>query len=499
MAGEDAGEMASSTLSAGFVKLCFLAAFLFTGGVMLLRRSMRDASQTTTGSGMATDVLFKSFQRKYLIVYLVGMLADWLQGPYVYALYASYGFTQGDIAMLFTAGFGSSALFGTVIGSLADRMGRRKFAMLYCVLYAVSCLTKHFKDFSMLLIGRITGGIATSLLFSVFDSWMVSEHNNAGFDSELLGSTFALAVFGNSIVAIVAGQAGQLAADFVPLTQVSVESSLHYGGYCSPFDVAIGACALCLVLIMLTWSENHGTSSASNTSQSTSQAMSLALQTIRHNPQVLYCGIVCSCFESAMFIFVFMWTPAITMNDAPKPPYGHIFSTFMVMSMLGSQIFSVLLESQWSIKHIGVLTLLVAAGSHFIPVVFGSVALRFFGFLVFECCVGMYFPMMGTIKGIVVPEQSRSAIYNMFRLPLNIIVVASLVAKVELTTAFIITTVLLAIALVFQTKLTVAKPSARYSPVGDQNGVPTVEDTIDTEAGKSVPDRPKPVMMGAMH
>ena len=33
---------------------------------------------------------------------------DWLQGPYVYALYSYSGYTKGDIGELFIAGFGSS-------------------------------------------------------------------------------------------------------------------------------------------------------------------------------------------------------------------------------------------------------------------------------------------------------------------------------------------------------------------------------------------------------
>lgn len=46
---------------------------------------------------------------------------DWLQGPYVYALYQHYGFDRGDIGRLFIAGFGSSMVFGTIVGSLADK------------------------------------------------------------------------------------------------------------------------------------------------------------------------------------------------------------------------------------------------------------------------------------------------------------------------------------------------------------------------------------------
>ncbi|KAL6005667.1 hypothetical protein ACLOJK_006238 [Asimina triloba] len=46
---------------------------------------------------------------------------DWLQGPYVYYLYSQYGFGQAEIGHLFIAGFGSSMLFGTIVGSLADK------------------------------------------------------------------------------------------------------------------------------------------------------------------------------------------------------------------------------------------------------------------------------------------------------------------------------------------------------------------------------------------
>ena len=43
--------------------------------------------------------------------------------------------------------------------------------MIYCLLYIVSCMTKHSPDFFVLLFGRLTGGMATSILFSSFESW----------------------------------------------------------------------------------------------------------------------------------------------------------------------------------------------------------------------------------------------------------------------------------------------------------------------------------------
>jgi MFS transporter, MFS domain-containing protein family, molybdate-anion transporter len=49
------------------------------------------------------------------------LVGDWLQGPHVYALYESYNMTKHQIELLFIAGFGSSLLFGTIVGSFADK------------------------------------------------------------------------------------------------------------------------------------------------------------------------------------------------------------------------------------------------------------------------------------------------------------------------------------------------------------------------------------------
>jgi len=52
---------------------------------------------------------------------IVNAGADWLQGPYVYALYKAYGFSQQQIGILFLSGFGSSMLFGLAVGTITDK------------------------------------------------------------------------------------------------------------------------------------------------------------------------------------------------------------------------------------------------------------------------------------------------------------------------------------------------------------------------------------------
>merc|ERR1712072_157562 len=90
---------------------------------------------------------------------------------------------------------------------------------------------------------------------------MVSEHNRRNFDSDLLSGTFSMAVFGNSCVAIMAGEVGQMAADFMDLTPLS--GNVYWGGYCSPFDVAIGFLIFSMMAILMTWGENYGSKSGS--------------------------------------------------------------------------------------------------------------------------------------------------------------------------------------------------------------------------------------------
>ncbi len=93
---------------------------------------------------------------------------------------AQYGFGKAEIGQLFVAGFSSSLVFGTFIGSVADKWGRRTLALAFCVFYGLACVTKLFNSYAILMLGRLLSGVATSLLFSVFEAWMVSEHKVSG-------------------------------------------------------------------------------------------------------------------------------------------------------------------------------------------------------------------------------------------------------------------------------------------------------------------------------
>jgi len=183
-----------------FAVLCVLCALL------LLHQRRR--SSTVSEVVAARD--FVQFQRCYLVVYVCAVFGDWLQGPYVYALYAAYGFSKTQIALLFITGFGASGILGIFAGQAADKYGRCRLCCVYCVTYIVSCLTKHSANFYMLLFGRLTGGVATSILFSAFESWLVAAHDKRSFPRDLLSQTLSLATLLNSSAALAAAWLGAL-------------------------------------------------------------------------------------------------------------------------------------------------------------------------------------------------------------------------------------------------------------------------------------------------
>merc|ERR1719229_857215 len=81
--------------------------------------------------------------------------------------------------------------------------------------------------------------------------------------------------------------------------------------------------------------------------------------------------------------------------------------------------------------------------SHLVIVMTGDVVFRFIAFLAFEACVGIYFPLIGALKGDIVPEDMRSTIYNIYRFPLNVIVLLPLLLAFSITTTFVVTTAIL--------------------------------------------------------
>ena len=71
------------------------------------------------------------------------------------------------------------------------------------------------------------------------------------------------------------------------------------------------------------------------------------------------------------------------------------------------------------------------------PIFFPTdVAVIFGSFVVFEVCVGIFWPAMGYLRGKYIPEHARSTTMNFFRIPLNLIVILILWQNFPMTVIF---------------------------------------------------------------
>jgi hypothetical protein len=136
------------------------------------------------------------------------------------------------------------------------------------------------------LLGRVAGGLGTSLLFSAPEAWLVGEHQKAKFDGKWLGQTFGWAYAGDSLVAITAGQLASLSA--------------AKSGPTGPFSLSLVFLALGSLITTLKWNENVATSSkegADSGSKESKPTIGDAWKVMKADKKILLLGAVQSLFE----------------------------------------------------------------------------------------------------------------------------------------------------------------------------------------------------------
>jgi len=117
--------------------------------------------------------------------------------------------------------------------------------MVFCVTYAVTCMCITVPSLPVLFFGRVLGGLSTSILYSAFESWLVSSSNNLALPQSALSNTLARATLVNGIVAAIAGV----------VSNKLVSTTFTFK---SPFIASGLLLVLAWVVINRTWHENRG-------------------------------------------------------------------------------------------------------------------------------------------------------------------------------------------------------------------------------------------------
>jgi len=141
-------------------------------------------------------------------------------------------------------------------------------------------------------------------------------------------------------------------------------------------------------------------------------------------------------YESALYIFVFLWTPALESRaeaaGITSIPHGIIFSLFMVRlfghprlrrarrqpfsrvlvpraagrtqtcKMAGSQVFTLVLKGPTHAAHVLAFTFVLSALCFSVPLLSQSYYATLVAFSVYECGLGLYWPAIAILRADLV-------------------------------------------------------------------------------------------------
>ncbi|SCO27189.1 uncharacterized protein FFMR_00068 [Fusarium fujikuroi] len=366
----------------------------------------------------STGDRYYNFRNKFLWVYGLAMAAEWLQASYLYScLKNTHKLSEPAIATLFATGFVSAGISALFVDSLADKHGKKFMCQCYCLIYSVSCLTMLTGNLVILFAGRVMAGFCTTLLYSVFESWMTAEYKRQAFGDRgtALSTIYSMITVTNGIVSAGSGIVAQVAVNAL-------------GSHTAPFLLSIVCLSLALMVITRSWAENRGTPSRSSIGESSWRTSAVSL--LKDSSLTILALTVCF-FEGSVYVVLYSWPQTIMSARFHEriwanPPFGTIFSSLMAAMSLGSFMFlytsldanSIQLSSR-TIQ----LVSSISASALLATILLRDELSRFWAFCIFEICVGLYYPSMTYLKSRLFQEERRGRVHGLMRVPLNLFTV----------------------------------------------------------------------------
>ncbi|KAI1012628.1 hypothetical protein LB504_008515 [Fusarium proliferatum] len=372
----------------------------------------------------STGDRYYNFRNKFLWVYGLAMAAEWLQASYLYScLKNAHKLSEPAIATLFATGFVSAGISALFVESLADKHGKKFMCQCYCLIYSVSCFTMLTGNLVILFAGRVMAGFCTTLLYSVFESWMTAEYKRQAFGDRgtALSTIYSMMAVTNGIVSAGSGVVAQAAVNAL-------------GSHTAPFLLSIVCLSLALMVITRSWAENRGTLGRSPVVETSWKASTISLL----NPSMVILALAMCFFEGSVYVVLYTWPQTIMSARFHEriwanPPFGTIFSSLMAAMSLGSFMFIYVSRDANSIQLSSrtiQLASSISASALLATILLRDELSRFWAFCIFEICVGLYYPSMTYLKSRLVQER-RGRVYGLMRVPLNLFTVFCLTTVSE--------------------------------------------------------------------
>lgn len=375
------------------------------------------------------------------------------------------------MASLYCLGFVTGGLLSPITGPMADKMGRKKAAMLYCALEMFINMLEQYPFLYGLILSRMLGGVTTNLLSSVFETWLDTEYRKRGFEKEKYEIIMRDSVIVSNLAAICSGYLAHTLAE-------------RYGPV-GPFEGAVTCTAIALVVVAFVWSENYGSSDVDDTKDMIGYFKE-AVVAFKGDFKMRRVGILQGLTAGCIQIFVFLWAPSLRQlaQRAPsgvwgvdkfgEPAYGLIFGAFMSAGVLGGLIaprirrfvtsiltpivdedaplLTVEIESEGAVTIRPMAVEFLASSCYFLAAILLSVpyfvsdsnphafSYSLYALLAYELLIGIFLPCEGVIRSLYFPANARASIMTLPRIIVNAAVALGVVSTnfIEMRTSFFI-------------------------------------------------------------
>jgi MFS transporter, MFS domain-containing protein family, molybdate-anion transporter len=337
-----------------------------------------------------------------------------------------------------------------ITGPMVDRIGRKKAAMLYCLLEMFINGLEQYPYLPGLVASRMIGGFTTNLLCQVFETWLDTEYRLRGLAKEKYEIIMRDSVIVSNLAAILSGYLAHVLAEW-------------YGAK-GPFRGAVCCTGIALSVVGTIWTENYGSQEGDDV-KNMADYFREAVAAFRADSRMLRVGAVQGLTAGSIQIFIFLWAPALRalsraahastagLDSQGEPAYGLIFGSFMAAGVLGgvlaplvrravSRMLSPITDTEedsieivevdgeevevrpMAVEFLAAFCYMVSALLLLVPFAFNGEASDSFSvclaaFLVFELLIGVFLPCEGVIRSLYFPATARASVMSLPRIIVN--------------------------------------------------------------------------------
>lgn len=356
------------------------------------------------------------------------------------------GLDESTVAWLYGTNYIAAAVSALGVGFLADRFGRRLACLGFCIIHSIACLTVLSSSLPVIFLGRVLSGVGLTLLWTVFESWMVTEFNARGLHASSISLTtmFGIMTTSNCMCAILGGVLGHCLV-------------LALRSRTNPFVLGIALEFVAVYLMFRDWNENYGTRQTTD-EEEISEAPEKSSEGAFGDVRVWMLSFITCFFEGANFLILYFW-PGMLQDahrralleagdddaaaNASEVPYGVVFASFMATMILGALTFGAIAQQAGSgggapaslvnrvrravaPYQLFAAAIALASASLFLLGTVRSELGIFLSFHLYELCNGVYVPSIAYQRGIIVDESRRTGLYGLMKIPLFVFVILSL-------------------------------------------------------------------------